>query len=123
MKAIGSTGRRLLGAGLLAGMLVGLLGGCSTSFTFGTPPKIDQLHQLRRGTSTSSHVRSTLGEPRGKGQAHLAVGRRTIWFYESGQAESRDVRVRWLLVFLDGDAYDGYLWFDADTKYGERHDS
>jgi len=121
----GLTARDWLGAGLLTGVLLLSLVGCAPSFTFGTRPKTDQLHQLRRGASTSSDVRSILGEPRGKGETRLPAGHRTLWLYDSGEFDGSSLRtrIRYLIIFLDGETYDGYLWFDIDTKYEERHGS
>lgn len=125
MKGWGSIVRYWFRAGLLAAALVTLLGGCAPSFTFGIPPKTDQLHQLRRGASTSFDIRRILGEPRGKGGTRLPMGYRTLWFYDSGQFDggSQRQRFRFLIIFLDGETYDGYLWFDIDTKFEKRHAS
>jgi len=123
MKGRGSIVRRWLTAGLLAGAMATLFSGCAPSFTFGTPAKVDHLHRLRRGASTLSDVRSILGEPRGRGETRLPAGHRSLWLYDSGEFDGSNLRtrIRYLIIFLDGETYDGYLWFDIDTKYGESH--
>jgi hypothetical protein len=123
MKGWGSIVCDWLGAGLLTGVLLISLAGCGPSFTFGTPPKVDQLHQLRRGASTSSDVRSILGEPRGKGETRLPVGHRTLWLYDSGELDGLRTRIRYLIIFLDGETYDGYLWFDINSNFEQPHAS
>ncbi len=122
MKGWDSIVREWLGAGLLTSVLLISLAGC-VSFTFGTPPRVDQLHQLRRGASTSSDVRSILGEPRGKGETRLPAVHRTLWLYDSGEADGLRTRIRYLIIFFDGESYDGYLWFDINTKYEQTHAS
>ena len=115
--------RPWLRSGVLLLALTTLVGGCAPSFSFGIPPKIQQLHQLQRGSSSLADVRRLLGEPRGSGATHLPAGMRTLWLYESGKFEgsSRRTQLRYLLVFLNGETYDGYLWFDIDTQFEERH--
>jgi hypothetical protein len=122
MKGLGWLVRDLFVVGLVTAPFVVLLGGCaSISFDFGTPPKIEHLRQLRRGASSISEVRSLLGSPRGKGAVRIPVGYRTLWLYDSGRFDPNRSRIRYLLVFIDGETYDGYLWFDVDTKYEERY--
>lgn len=117
--------RHRLGCGLMVAVLFMSLSGCAPSFTFGTPAKVDQLHQLRRGASSSADIRKVLGEPRGKGEVRLPIGHRTLWLYDSGELDGSQLRtrIRYLILFLEGETYDGYLWFDIDTKYEERHAS
>lgn len=103
---------------LLMGTLT-VLSGCSVAFNFGTPPRIDQLKLLRPGISNSTEIRRILGEPRGNGETYLSIGHRTIWFYDSGQVDRDRTQIRYLLVFLDGETYDGYLWFDLENEYDE----
>jgi hypothetical protein len=119
MKSFISILRQSLKAQLLAAALVALLCGCAPSFTFGTSPNTDQLRQLQRGTSTSSDVRSILGEPRGKGETRIPIGYRTLWLYDAGEIDGSGPRSRilYLIVFFDGETYDGFLWFNIDTKY------
>ena len=123
MKGLGLLVRQLFVLGLLTVLFVIPLGGCTISFDFGTPPKIAQLRQLRRGASSISEVRSLLGEPRGKGATRLPVGYRKLWLYDAGRFDPNRSRIRYLVVFLDGDTYDGYFWFDVDTKYEERNET
>ena len=120
-----SIARPWLRTGVLLLALTALCGGCAPSFSFGIPPKVTQLHQLRRGSSSAADIRRVLGEPRGRGATHIPVGMRTLWLYESGNFEgsSRRTQLRYLIVFLDGETYDGYLWFDIDTQFEDRHDA
>ncbi len=109
-----------------------LLGGCM-SVTYGVGPRTDRLAQLTPGQSRSSDVLLALGEPRGKGAAHLspAIPMRNVWFYEfvksnmglyetlklsMGQTGSGSVDLKMLVVFMHGDVYDGYLWFSSVEK-------
>ena len=123
MMRMNTTRGPFLRTGLLLMLLTFLLGGCAPSFSFGNTPRINRLSELRRGVSTASDVRRVLGEPRGKGATHIPVGMRALWLYDSGSFDgnSRRNQLRFLLVFMDGETYDGYLWFDIDTKFEERH--
>lgn len=113
---------------VLAGLLLfAALGGCAgPSFTFGIPPKVEGLERLRPGVSTLADIVGVLGEPRGKGQTLMPVGRSTVWFYDYGEVERGRTRIKSLLVFLvqdwyDGELrYDGYLWFDAERTTSPR---
>lgn len=89
---------------------------CSFSFGFGTQVNIDNLDRLERGVSTKDHIRSVLGEPRGEGAGYLSAGQRSIMFYNSGRVEKGQSRVKYLLIFLADQVYDGYLWFETDTR-------
>jgi hypothetical protein len=94
--------------------------GCSTSFTFGVRPNADGLAMLERGVSTPEDVRRILGEPRGRGEARLAIGHATIWFYEYGEATSGQSHLKHLMVFLRDGLYDGYLRLDLDTRFEDK---
>jgi hypothetical protein len=109
---------RYSGAVLIS--LVLTLAGCSTSFTFGVQPRIEDLAKLQRGVSTAEDVRRTLGEPRGKGAVRLSIGSAAIWLYDYGEGESGASRIKYLMVFMRQDAYDGYLWFDTESRWKER---
>lgn len=108
------------------------LGGCA-SVTYGVAPRTDRLAQLTPGQSRSSDVLLALGEPRGRGAAHLSatIPIRNVWFYEfvksnmglyetlklsMGQTGSGSVDLKMLVVFMHGDVYDGYLWFSSVEK-------
>lgn len=87
--------------------------GCATRLEIGAPPSLARLAQLTPQVSSRNDVLLALGEPRGYGAAQLdaALGRQRVWLYEHSVSEGMDVRLTMLLVFFDGDAYDGYMWF------------
>ena len=97
--------------------LASFTAGC-TSVTYGVSPHTERLEQLKPGESTASDVLLTLGEPRGKGAAHLApdLPPRDIWLYEFTKTEGTDISLKMLLVFMNADIYDGYLWFSSMDK-------
>lgn len=110
--------RRLVIAGVV---LVAVLGCMSGRLEMGAKPPIDRIERdLQAGTSTVADVRRVLGEPDGKGAAMLPIhgGPRTVWsyYYEfsefSGAEVERSGRT-FVWVYLDGDKYDGYLWFSS----------
>jgi len=90
---------------------------------FGAPPNVDRLGGLTRGDSSKADVLLALGQPRGAGGALIEPGSEPadIWFYELVKTDGREVSVQILLVFFDGDSYDGHLWFrSAETLRGKR---
>ncbi len=91
------------------------LAGCSAAFSVGAAKRATQLSQLAVGTSTDAEVVRALGEPRGRGVARLAgvEGARTIWFYDAYSGDSSRVDMNFLIVFLEGSRYDGYLWMSS----------
>lgn len=95
--------------------LGGLLGGCASTVEYGTPPPTDRLNQLAPGASSGSDVIRILGEPRGRGMLHLAMpdAKRTLWLYEYTRADDTAISLKILLVLMDGDVYDGHLWFSS----------
>jgi hypothetical protein len=72
---------------------------------------------LHVGTSTREEVMRVLGEPIGQGRALLPVDvgedPRTVWTYYYEEATMEDARRLFLFVFLNGERYDGYLWFSS----------
>ena len=87
--------------------------------------------ELRRGTSAKADVQKILGVPNGTGQSDwlrppgmaavaYGEGRREIWFYDdiritdiksAGNAPATmKVRQQILLIFFQGETFDGYLW-------------
>ncbi len=77
--------------------------------------------ELKRGVSTKIDVRVLLGEPNGHGECFLPGQKepREVWFYEDmavgefhkmGELLFVDVRQQILLVFFEGERFDGYLW-------------
>lgn len=126
--------RRLAWAtvGLALALAPSLLAGCASRTAVTTGPfaearRIDE--ELRRGVSTKSDVERLLGKPNGSGASRLPLTTpREVWFYhniETGDAkvEGRasggginvrvDTRQQVLLVFFDGDKFDGYMWWLA----------
>ncbi len=91
--------------------------GC-ISLKFGVSPHTERLEQLTPGVSTASDVLLGLGEPRGKGAAHLSpdLPARDIWLYEYTTAKGDNINLKMLVVFMNGDVYDGYLWFSSMDK-------
>ncbi len=87
--------------------------GCAMRMEMGAPPRLERLAQLTPAVSSRNDVLLALGEPRGYGAARLepALGRQQVWLYEHSVSEGADVRLTMLLVFFDGDAYGGYMWF------------
>lgn len=84
----------------------------------GNRPNIERLESsLRLGESTREHVLAVLGEPSGRGRAMFPPdpsGRAvTIWSYRYIEGTVRDPRGTYLLVFFDGDRYEGYLWYSS----------
>ncbi len=93
------------------------IGGC-TSLSYGVSPHTERLEELIPGKSTSGDVLLSLGEPRGKGAAHLSpdLPPRDIWLYEFTKAEGKEINLKMLVVFMSGNTYDGYLWFSSLDK-------
>jgi hypothetical protein len=103
-----------LRAGLCAAALaLAALQGCATRMEIGAPPRLERLAQLTPQLSSRNDVLLALGEPRGYGAARLdrAQARKQVWLYEHTVSAGADIHLTMLLVFFDGDAYDGYMWF------------
>jgi hypothetical protein len=100
---------------LICLLVVALLSGCATTVKYGKPVNIERLRDLKQGVSTRAEVVVAAGEPRGRGAARLspAIDRRDIMFYEYVESDGTRVRMKLLLVFLDGERYDGHLWFSS----------
>lgn len=91
---------------------------------------------LQRGVSTKSDVERILGKPNGTGQSFLPTedGPQEVWVYsnvETGEPRVSggppikievDTRQQLILIFFEGDTFDGYLWSLHITKTagGER---
>ena len=103
--------------------LLGALTGCMPTITYGVKPQTDRLDKLVAGQSSAADVLLTLGEPRGKGMAHLSreLPPRDVWFYEFVQSDGKIVNLDMLIVFLLGDRYDGHLWFDSVDTMKKEH--
>ena len=98
---------------ILALMCLLTLVACATSIKFGSPPKVDQLTTLTPGISSVDDIRRTLGEPRGYGMARLTVYPlpANIWVYEYSEAVGNRMNLKFLIVFIRENLYDGHLWF------------
>ncbi|UCF67677.1 MAG: hypothetical protein JSV80_18295 [Acidobacteriota bacterium] len=96
--------------------------GCTTA-QYGRMPETRLLAEsLTRQVSTKEDVLRVLGPPRGYGLAEMAGvdGSRTIWYYESTKATTKDIDFAILLVFFDGGDFDGYMWFSSLEKWSTR---
>lgn len=115
---------RLLVAGLLVASSLAGTGCISARMEVGR--RIDPAlleTSLRIGASTRADVLAALGEPHGRGRGLLPIDAapKTVWsyFYEQTVIESselRDSRRMFLWIYLDGDRYDGYMWFSSLPK-------
>jgi len=101
------------------------LAGCA-SMQFGAPLRIDRIDSLTPKVSLKSDVLLALGEPSGTGAMRFnpQIARRDVWFYEHLNVDSSLVgssqKVTILLVFFDGDRYDGHYWFGEQQRMGPR---
>ena len=99
-------------------LLAVILSGCTMKF--GSPPLTERLQTLTVGEATKTEVLVALGQPRGDGGAKFLVaeGRpRDIWFYEYLLSDGQKVNLKMLLVFFQGETYDGHLWFSSVDKF------
>jgi hypothetical protein len=104
------------------GLVVALLSlsACAINAQFGAAPRIDRMSTLKRGESTEADVLLALGEPRGRGMARLSptAAPRKVWLYELRRVQGTIGRQNVLLVFLDGERFDGYLWYSSNELQG-----
>ncbi len=114
-----------LARGAVGLALLVLMIGCSLPpINDGRPAPTNKLESLETGVSTKIDVRAALGEPRGNGMVRHTSDRatqRSIWYYEYIRLKDDQFGIKLLLVFLDGDTYDGHLWFAAKelVNFGE----
>jgi hypothetical protein len=103
-------------------LLCGMLLACMPTIKFGVQPKVDKLDTLKVGVSSKSDILMTLGEPRGRGAArfsdvaslkHSIEPYHDIWFYEYLESNGENVQLKFLLVFVDKDHYNGHFWFSS----------
>ena len=100
-----------------------LLTGCgAVQVRAGKKPDVNLLNQsLQVGHSTQQDVRKALGSPNGQGRSMLPwqSAPRTVWtyYYEEGVIDlsggNSDDRQIFLFIFLDGERFDGYVWFSS----------
>lgn len=107
--------RRLIASVLFVGLLGGLATGCAQTSKMGVQPPVERLGALELGRSGKAEVRELLGLPQGEGMSRLPdyPGLRTVWAYDFMEMQGQRVGMTMLFIFFDGEAYDGYLWFDA----------
>lgn len=103
----------------IAVVFVSFLSGCLPSMKFGYPPRVENLSSLQPGISTTKDVLLSLGEPRGAGKAKFNpdMGPRTIWYYEYVESIGKTATLKFLLIFIDRDIYDGHLWFASGYSH------
>jgi len=86
------------------------------------PGQLEQ--KLQVGVSTEADVRAVLGEPYGRGRAMMPYhdSPRVVWTYFHDQAVvdlgsgKMDSRRQYLFVFLLGDRFDSYMWFNGELR-------
>ena len=107
--------RKLIASFLIVGLLGGLTTGCAQTSKMGVQPPVERLGVLELGRSGKTEVRDLLGPPQGEGMSRLPdyPGLRTVWAYDYVEMLGQNVGMTMLFIFFDGEAYDGYLWFDA----------
>jgi hypothetical protein len=108
---------RIRGACLL--LVAALLAGCSIKTRTGHDPNISALEtKLVPGESTRQQVSGALGWPYGEGRALMPFHDKprdvVTYYYEEGTLD--DDRRIFLFVFLNEDAYEGYMWFSSLEK-------
>lgn len=98
--------------------------GCGQlSLRMGQRPSMERLEgTLVIGQSTRADVVNALGQPNSQGRSQLPVDPEgkvyTLWtyYYLEGEIENmsaKDARALYLYVYLEGDQYQGYLWFSS----------
>ena len=98
---------------LLVVGLVGLTVACA-QIKLGVNPPVDRLSELTVGVSTKAEVRQIIGRPQGEGASRIPdfPGYRDLWSYEIVSIGGTTSEYVILLIFFEGEIYDGYLWFD-----------
>jgi hypothetical protein len=90
---------------------------------YGRMPETRPLaEELTPQVSTKEDVLRALGPPRGYGMANMldVVGPRSIWYYESADVSIKELGVAMLLVFFDGELFDGYMWFSSIEEWSRQ---
>lgn len=132
-RAIWRGGTRLIGPALGLAATVLLAAGCAGSVATGGAQAWSNLDQLKskfeRGRTTKGDVLLVFGEPHGVGafggfdsvrrRLGAAAGPEQAWYYENVASDigtGISQRQRLLLVFFNGDLFDGYVWIDNRVK-------
>ena len=107
---------RLARAALVAWSCV-LLGGC-LSMEFGYPVAYRALAGLVPGETTHAEILLALGEPRGAGALRVAQYERPrdALFYEYIKASGSRAQVEILIVLMQDQRFDGYMWFGSSAR-------
>lgn len=94
-----------------------LLGGC-LSMEFGYPVPYRALAGLVPGQSTHADILLALGEPRGAGVLRVAQYERPrdALYYEYLKASSSSAQVEILIVLMQDQRFDGYMWFGSSAR-------
>ena len=98
--------------------LLTLFAGCM-KVKFGSMPNTMALQtQLTQHVSNKADVLRVLGPPRGYGMMRLPAmpNPNVLWFYEFTESDGNNVDLKILLVFFDGEKYNGHFWFSSFEK-------
>ena len=89
-----------------------LLGGC-LSVEFGYPVAYRALDGMVPGKTTQAELLLALGEPRGAGAFRVAQYQRPrdALYYEYIKASGSRTQVEILIVLMQDQRFDGYMWF------------
>lgn len=107
---------RLERAALVAWICM-LLGGC-LSMEFGYPVANRALAGMVPGQTTHAEILLALGEPRGVGALRVAQYERPrdALYYEYLKASGSQVEVEILIVLMQDQRFDGYMWFGSSAR-------
>jgi hypothetical protein len=114
---------RKCGLAAVAALMLAAGAACTPSASVGRMPPVAPLtSELVLGVSTRDDVRKALGDPSGEG-GYLFIADyrpRDVWMYHEMKVTDAkavhdtvvmNMRQQILLVFFDGDRYDGYMWY------------
>jgi hypothetical protein len=94
-----------------------LLGGCLT-VEFGHPVAYRALDGMVPGETTHAEILLALGEPRGAGAFRVAQYERPrdALYYEYIKASGSRTQVEILIVLMQDQRFDGYMWFGSSAR-------
>ncbi|MBK0399397.1 hypothetical protein H0I76_09360 [Limibaculum sp. M0105] len=97
------------------------LAGCATDIRFGNDFDETAVTGFEVGKTTRADVIRVLGMPRGRGETYVPryAARRDMMFYELVTTDTQAVDLKFLLILLDGDRYDGHFWFASSQLVDE----